>query len=132
MAETSAAVTEPIGWVLYDTSCGICSRWVPWWSPTFTRLGLATAALQEPWVASRGDLSPEALMRDIHILFADGRLVRGADAYRWVLRRRWWGVPIWCVVVIPPGRWLFDLAYRWFARNRHHVSHVCGIKPPTR
>ena len=64
-------------------------------------------------------------------VFANGILVRGANAYRWMLPRRWWDLPIWCVVVIPPGRWLCDLAYRWFARNRDQVSHVCGLKPPS-
>ena len=73
--------SPPIGWVLFDGSCGICLRWVPWWSPTFDRLGLATAALQEPWIAARTQLSAEDLLRDISILLADGTLIRGADAY---------------------------------------------------
>lgn len=117
------------GWVLYDASCGICSRWVPWWSPTFARLGLGTAALQEAWVAQRIDLQPADLLRDICVLLADGRLVRGADAYRWVLRRIWWAWPVWLVATVPPTRWLFAGAYRLFARNRHAISHACGIRP---
>jgi len=55
--------------------------------------------------------------------------VRGAAAYRWVLRRRWWGIPLWLIVVVPPGRWVFDLGYRWFATHRHQVSQVCGLPP---
>ena len=121
--------SPPIGWVLFDGSCGLCSRWVPWWSPTFDRLGLATAALQEPWIAARTRLSAEDLLRDLSILLADGTLIRGADAYRWVLRRRWWGLPIWLLVVVPPGRWLFDLGYRLFARNRHRISTACRLPP---
>ncbi|MCK6490149.1 MAG: DUF393 domain-containing protein [Planctomycetes bacterium] len=119
----------PAGWVLYDASCGFCARWVPWWTPTFARVGLATAALQEPWVAARTGLAGEALLRDLVILLADGRLVLGADAYRWVLRRRWWGLPLWVLAALPPGRWLFDGGYRLFARNRHRVSHLCRLPP---
>ena len=126
---TQSVPPSPVGWVLFDASCGICSRWVPWWSPTFARLGLSTAALQEPWVAARTQLSAEDLLRDIIILLADGTLVRGAAAYRWVLRRRWWGIPLWLIVVVPPGRWVFDLGYRWFATHRHQVSQVCGLPP---
>lgn len=117
------------GWVLYDGTCGLCSQAVPFWSPTFARLGLATAALQEPWVAARTRLSPDELLRDISILLADGTLVRGADAYRWVLRRRWWGLPLWLVAAIPPTRWLFDLGYRLVASNRHRVSQACRLRP---
>ena len=117
----------PIGWVLFDATCGICARGVPWWSATFARLGLATAALQEPWVAERTGLPIEELLHDLSILFADGSLVRGAEAYRWVLRRRWWGWPIWLVVLVPPGSWLFNGAYRWFARNRHRASQICRL-----
>lgn len=120
---------SPRGWVLYDGSCGICSNWVPWWAPTLGRLGLATAALQEPWVAARVALPEAELLRDISILLADGRLVRGADAYRWVLRRCWWGLPLWLLAVVPPTRWLFDLGYRLFAANRHAISRACRIPP---
>lgn len=128
IALVPSAPASPIGWVLFDASCGICSRAVPWWSPTFSRLGLATAALQEPWVAERTRLAPADLLRDISILFADGALLRGADAYRWVLRRRWWGFPMWLLVAVPPGRWLFDLGYRLVARNRQRISAVCHLK----
>lgn len=126
---SSPPQTPSNGWVLYDASCGFCAKWVPWWSPTFERLGLATAALQEPWVAERISLSAEELVRDISILVTDGTLVRGANAYRWVLRRLWWGLPLWLIVVIPPGRWLFDGGYRLFARHRYRVSHMCGLSP---
>lgn len=88
-----------------------------------------TAALQEPWVAARTGLGPAALLRDLSILFADGRLVRGADAYRWVLRRLRWAFPLWLFAVLPPARWAFDLGYRVFARRRHQWSQVCGLGP---
>lgn len=122
----------PTGWVLYDASCGVCATGVSWWSPTFVRLGLATAALQEPWVTARTGLSAEELLRDITILLADGTLLRGANAYRWVLRRRWWGWPVWLLVVVPPGRWLFDLGYRLLASNRQRISAVCRLTPKQR
>ena len=122
----------PTGWVLYDGTCGVCTTGASWWSPTFARLGLATAALQEPWVAARTRLSADELLRDITILLADGTLVRGADAYRWVLRRRWWGLPLWLIAAVPPTRWLFDLAYRLLAANRQRVSAVCRLTPKQR
>jgi predicted DCC family thiol-disulfide oxidoreductase YuxK len=126
---TPAQIRAPVGWVLYDGSCGICSRSMRWWSPTCAKLGLEMTALQEPWIAERTRLSPDELLRDISILLSDGTLVRGADAYRWALRRRWWGLPLWVLVVVPPGRWLFDLGYRLFANNRQRISAACRLPP---
>lgn len=124
MADGAAA-----GWVLFDASCGMCTAGAERLSPAFARLGLAAAALQEPWVAERTGLPPEELQRDVAILLADGRLLRGADAYRWLLRRRWWTLPAWLVAAAPPTRWLFDLAYRLVARNRHRLSTACRLRP---
>jgi predicted DCC family thiol-disulfide oxidoreductase YuxK len=130
MAGASPSPPDPAGWVLFDAGCGICARWVPAWSPTFRKLGLATAPLGEPWVAERTGLPPEELLRDFAILLADGSLLRGGDAYRWILRREWWGWPLWLAASLPPGRQLFDLAYRTFARNRRRLSRVCRLEPP--
>lgn len=120
----------PVGWVLYDASCGVCAQAVPRLTPTLTRLGLVPAPLQEPWVAERTGLTTRDLLRDMSLLLSDGTLLRGADAYRWVLRRSGWGFPIWCLIAIPPGRWLFDLGYRLIADHRHQASRWCGLRPP--
>jgi predicted DCC family thiol-disulfide oxidoreductase YuxK len=116
-----------VGWVLYDASCGICAAGVPRLSRAFAAVGLSTAALQEPWVAERTGLPPGELLRDLIILFADGSLLRGVAAYRWVLRRRWWGWPLWLVTAVPPGSWLSYGVYRLFARHRHRVSQLCRL-----
>jgi acetyl esterase len=118
---------EPLGWVLYDGGCGVCSRWVPFWAPTLARLGLAVAPLQAPWVAARIGLSPEALLADIRLLLRDGRLVSGADVYRHVMRRLWWAYPLYLLSAAPGLRWIFDRSYRWFAEHRLRISgSTCG------
>ena len=71
----------PVGWVLYDQGCGVCARWVPFWAPTLRRLGLEIAPLQAPWVVERLDVAPDALLRDVRLLFADGRQLAGADLF---------------------------------------------------
>jgi predicted DCC family thiol-disulfide oxidoreductase YuxK len=117
------------GWILYDGSCGICSRWVPFWAPTLRRLGLDTAPLQSAWVAERTGLAPDVLVQDVRLLRTDGSLVSGADVYRWAMRRLWWALPLYAVSVLPGGRQLFDWAYRTFARHRMHLSDACGLEP---
>jgi predicted DCC family thiol-disulfide oxidoreductase YuxK len=130
MNPSPARRTSVLGWVLYDGSCGICARWVPFWAPTLRRLGLETAPLQSPWVLERTGLTPTALIEDLRLLHADGRLTSGAAVYRFVMRRCWWAYPLYLLSVVPGGRQLFDWGYRTFARHRLQVSAACGIEPP--
>jgi uncharacterized protein YqjF (DUF2071 family) len=120
---------ESRGWVLYDQGCGVCARWVPYWAPTLRRLGLDIAPLQAPWVAARLGIEPDALVRDIRLLFMDGRQLAGADVYRYVMRRLWWARPIGALADAPGLRAVFDRAYRAFADARLGISHACGLQP---
>jgi predicted DCC family thiol-disulfide oxidoreductase YuxK len=117
------------GWVLYDGDCGICSRWVPSWSPTLQRLGLAVAPLQSPWVQKRTGIPVETLLTDIRLLRPDGRLISGADVYRFVMRRLWWTYPLYLLSSVPGFRVLFDQGYRALARHRRQISASCGLPP---
>jgi predicted DCC family thiol-disulfide oxidoreductase YuxK len=117
------------GWVLYDGSCGACSRWVPFWAPTLRRIELGVAALQDPGMIERLNLAPNDLLSDIRLLFADGRQLAGADVYRYVMRRVWWMFPLYLISVAPIARSIFDSAYRAFARHRHQISASCGLGP---
>jgi uncharacterized protein YqjF (DUF2071 family)/predicted DCC family thiol-disulfide oxidoreductase YuxK len=121
---------EPEGWVLYDASCGVCARWVPFWGPTLARVGLATAPLQARWVTERLRLSSDAVLTDIRLLLRDDRQLQGADVYRYVMRRLWWAYPLYLLTVAPGLRWLFDRAYRVFADHRFGISAACGLRPP--
>jgi predicted DCC family thiol-disulfide oxidoreductase YuxK len=117
----------PEGWVLYDGACGVCSRWVPRWAPTLSRMGLGVAPLQDTWVAERLGLVPGAPLSDIHLLFADGRDLAGGDVYRYIMRRIWWAYPLYLLSIAPIARRIFDAAYRTFANHRHGISASCGL-----
>ena len=71
---------EPVGWVLYDGSCGVCSRWVPSFATTLKKRGLAIAPLQAEWVAPRLNASSDELLTDLRLLLQDGGQLRVADA----------------------------------------------------
>jgi predicted DCC family thiol-disulfide oxidoreductase YuxK len=119
------AQEEPIGWVLYDDSCGFCRRWVPFWANTLRKRGFAIAPLQSEWVVERLKVPPGDLLFDLRLLLEDGRQVRGADVYRHMMRRIWWAYPLYLLSVAPLLRVVFNWAYRTFADNRHLVSHAC-------
>lgn len=115
------------GWVLYDASCGFCTRWVPFWRHTLRAAGLDFAGLQEPWVSTRMSFSEGDRLRDLLILFEDGTLVRGADVYRCVARQFWWSYPVYLFAVMPGGAHMFDWGYRVFALHRYRFSAACGL-----
>jgi len=120
---------EVLGVVLYDGQCGFCSRWVNYWAGTLARRGFDVASLGEPWVADKIKMTPEALITDIRLLTADGALISGADVYLYVARRIWWAWPFYAIFSLPGFNRLIRVGYRWFAQNRHHISHVCKLQP---
>ena len=118
---------RPIGWVLYDDSCGFCRRWIPFWADTLRKRGFAIAPLQSEWVVQCLNVPQEDLLFDLRLLLADGVQVRGADVYRHVMRRVWWAYPLYLLSVTPPLRLVFDWAYRTFANNRYRFSQACRL-----
>jgi predicted DCC family thiol-disulfide oxidoreductase YuxK len=115
------------GWVLYDGTCGFCSRWVPFWQNTLKKRGYHIAPLQAQWVAEKFDLSEEELAADFRLLLADGKRLAGAEVYRYLMRRIWWATPLYLISILPGFRPLFDSGYRMFAENRHWISQTCRI-----
>ena len=118
------------GWVLYDGQCGVCRSLVPRWARSLRGRGFAITPLQEPWVVECLRGLGEDPFRDFRLLLADGRLLTGAEVYRYLLRDRWWTRPLYWLTRLPILSWLFDAAYRRFADNRHRISSSCGLEPP--
>lgn len=114
-----AADNQARGWVLYDDLCGFCRRWVPMWAGTLRRHRFSFAPLQADWVAQAIPMDRQELITDLRLLLADGRLVSGADVYRYVMRFIWWAYPLYLFAVAPGTRRLIDWGYRTFADNRY-------------
>jgi predicted DCC family thiol-disulfide oxidoreductase YuxK len=115
------------GWVLYDGDCGVCSLWVSRCRAILARLGLAIAPLQSSWVEKATGLAPDVLLTDFRLLLNDGRLISGADVYRYVIRRLWWSYPLYLLSVTPGLRAVFDWSYRTFAQHRRRISASCAL-----
>lgn len=124
----AAEAPPPLGWILYDDSCGVCRRWAPFWENALRRRGFGIAPLQADWVRARLELPAARLLDDLRLLLPDGRQLAGTAAYRFVMRRIWWAWPVYLFSVLPGGRRVFDWGYRSFARHRHRVSDACGLR----
>ncbi len=123
-----AVETPPaVGWILYDDACGFCRRWVPFWEGALRKRGFEIAPLQADWVQARLNLHDAELLQDLRLLLADGSQIRGADVYRYAMRRIWWAWPVYLFSVTPGFLNLFDWGYRTFAANRFRFSAACGL-----
>jgi predicted DCC family thiol-disulfide oxidoreductase YuxK len=125
MLTTGAAQIK--GWLLYDGSCGFCSRWAPLWERVLAKRGFLIAPLQSDWVAEKLHLSDKELVSDFRLLLADGEQLAGAGAYRYLMRRIWWATPFYLLSILPGLRTLFDASYRAFAENRYWISRRCHV-----
>ena len=117
----------PLGWILYDDSCGFCRRWVPFWESALRRRGFDIAPLQTDWVRAKLQMSETELIQDLRLLLANGSQICGANVYRYATRRIWWAWPVYLFSITPGLRGLFDWGYRTFATNRFRVSSACGL-----
>jgi len=117
--------TNPVGWILYDDSCGVCRRWVPFWEKTLRKRGFEIATLQADWVKQKLQLNENDLLQDLRLLLTSGEQIRGADTYRYAMKRIWWAYPIYLFSIAPLGKNIFDLSYRKFATHRHQISRTC-------
>ncbi len=116
-----------IGWILYDGSCGFCSKWVPFFESTLAKQGLGFAPLQAEWVRERLELSEEEILADLRLLLEAGEVISGSDVYRYVMRRSWIMWPLYLISITPGLSHLFDWCYRTFANHRYEVSAACRL-----
>jgi hypothetical protein len=60
---------------------------------------------------------------------ARGWILYDGTCHLWFLRQQWWSWPLWLLVAVPPGRWLFNGIYRVEADHRRQICAVCHLLP---
>ena len=109
--------------VIYDGACGLCVGNLKWLR-RFDRLGIfRPIAYQDPtlktyWPAADRKRCEEAL----HLVLPDGRIFRGAEAFREILMRIPMAFPFGLLMAIPPLPWILRTAYPLLARNRYFLG----------
>ncbi len=125
----SKAVPEQVGdLVLYDGTCAACTGGVKAMGKLLARRGFTHAPLQAAEATARlGALPASNEDLEFTVVLANGDVVRGPNAYRYLLRKIVWARPLYWFSLLPGGRWLFDAGYRAFAKHRHRISRACGL-----
>jgi predicted DCC family thiol-disulfide oxidoreductase YuxK len=109
------------GHVFYDGECEFCIAAARRFGPRLERRGFSLVAYQTPWVSERTGLPLDVLAKDMWLMSADGRLLRGIDAHACLARTMWWARPFAVATRVPGLRQVLRLAYRLIASNRARV-----------
>jgi len=107
--------------LLFDGDCGFCQRRVLRWR-AMTGERIECVPFQSVRVAGEfRELGREELARSVHLVEADGRVFRGAEAVVRSLAcvRRW---PLWLYRHVPGAALGSEAAYRLVAANRQFFS----------
>ena len=109
--------------LLWDGECGFCRRSVEWAERRDTQHAFQAIPYQQ---APSPPMTPDlrrACARAVHLLTADGELLRAGRACLWVLQRI--GYPVLArVLAVPPLVWAVELGYWLVARNRGLASRL--------
>ena len=109
--------------LLWDGDCGFCSRGVRWAERRDTGHTFQAVPYQQ---APSPPMTPDlrrACACAVHLLTAEGEMLRAGRACLWVLQRI--GYPVLArVLAVPPLVWAVELGYWLVARNRQLASRV--------
>ncbi len=111
--------------VFYDGDCPLCRREIAMLQRWDRHGRIRATNIAEPgFQAESLGLTQEALMAEIHGRLRDGTLVSGVEVFRRLYSAvgfRWLVAP----TRLPGIRWLMDVGYRLFARNRLRLTGRC-------
>jgi len=115
-------VTAP-ALLLWDGDCGFCRRSVQWAERRDTGHSFQAVPYQQ---APSPPMTPElraACSRAVHVVTAEGTVLRAGRACLWVLERTGHR-PLARALSLPPLVWAVELGYWLVARNRELASRV--------
>jgi predicted DCC family thiol-disulfide oxidoreductase YuxK len=134
---TTATITPPVGYVLYDGLCPLCQKSIAilkrldW----FRKLVYHDARDVAHLPPSPQPLVPKRLIEEMHYVPTQGTTVTaGFAAFRdiaWHIPMVW---PLLPFLYLPGVPWIGQKVYLWVAKNRFNLvpchDGVCGVPRP--
>ena len=117
--------------VVYDGACGLCAGNLKWlhrldWLEIFQDIPYQDESLKTVW--PKADI--QACEQAMHLVFPDGRVYRGADAFREIFLRMPATFLTGILMAIPPIPALTRRLYPVLARNRYRLGGHCPVPFP--
>ena len=127
--ETTNIIDIGRGMIFFDAGCGFCAAGARRAERLLARRGFRMMPLQSPDAEDLTGATLEALMREAHLVTPDEprRVLRGVDAVLYVAAAIPWAAPLRWLALLPGGKPLLRVGYRWFAARRHRLSAACGL-----
>lgn len=125
-------ITRPVKpVVLYDGTCGICAGNLKWLYRLDTRKKFDAMPYQTEGLTQLfPDVKPEECEKTMHLVFPDGRIYTGTDAFREVFLRMPRMFVVGLIMSIPPIPWILRKLYPLLARNRYKLGGTCELHVP--
>jgi predicted DCC family thiol-disulfide oxidoreductase YuxK len=112
--------------VLYDGNCRFCRSQIALLRRCDPTGKLRYVSLHDPAVAHDfPELSPESLMREMHVVDTAGHARAGAEAVRYLSRRLPLLWPLAIPLHVPGSLPLWQGLYRFVARHRYRLAGRC-------
>ncbi len=113
--------------ILWDGECGLCRRAVSWVPHNDVDHLFQTCPNQEcPSPPMTPELSA-ACEKAVHVITADGKILRAGRAVLFVLERCGIGFPA-RLMTLPPFIWFIEIGYWIVANNRNFFAHFLFTK----
>ncbi|HEY6253283.1 MAG TPA: DUF393 domain-containing protein [Candidatus Angelobacter sp.] len=117
--------------VIYDGACGICAGNLKW----LYRLDTLRKFDALPYQAKDlellfPNLKIENCNNAMHLVFPDGRIYAGTDAFRQIFLRMPLMFVVGLLMSIPPLPWILRRLYPILARNRYRLGGKCELILP--
>jgi predicted DCC family thiol-disulfide oxidoreductase YuxK len=104
-------------WLLFDGDCDMCRRSAAWVRRRDMQRQFEIVAYQSAPSPPMTPTLAAACEKAIHVVRADGTILRAGRACLFILERIGWGR--WArLLTVPPFLWLVELGYWIVARNR--------------
>lgn len=112
----------------FDGLCPLCTAGASKVSRRLEGAGFEVLPMQDADAARRLGLDPDVPTDAMRLVTASGEVHAGVDAYLYMARFVWWLRPLTWIALIPGGRKLLDIMYRFVARHRRPISRFLGLR----
>lgn len=113
--------------IIWDDECGLCDGLVGRFRSLFEARGFTFVPMRL-WLTSLSGADRARMTADeMRVVLRDGRIIGGAEAVAYLMRRVWWMWPAGLAGRLPVLRAAATMAYRAVARNRYQLGGACKV-----
>ena len=112
--------------VCFDGACDLCGEGVKFLKRHLPPDEAVYEPLQDSGTLARLGMTAFDPLTEMKVITAEGEVLGGPEAVRFLGRRIWWLRPLMWLSRVPGVRWVFDRVYWLIALNRHRLG--CRIE----